>query len=224
MEAGLTPLPSARFDSENARKRRLEAFYGVAALDGFGAFGRAEIAAAGALRRLCRADPEGPAAARSRRRGACRRRLVMQIDAATRRNLELVRSLRGERHGSLLASDRPHPDRGRRAAAGRASGGARSTDPADDRGAARRGAVLRRPPRSCATRCASALRALPRYRARALSPAQPRPRRPARSRGASRRPRCGRGDRARVLAPSRARCRCRRRLAAAMRRLGEHAR
>src|ERR1700675_153479 len=44
----LTPLPNARFDSE-AGRRRLESFYGVKALDGFGAFGRAEIAAAGTL-------------------------------------------------------------------------------------------------------------------------------------------------------------------------------
>src|SRR6267142_1387859 len=44
----LTPLANPRFDSEAAR-RRLESFYGVKALDGFGNFGRAEIAAAGAL-------------------------------------------------------------------------------------------------------------------------------------------------------------------------------
>ena len=44
----LTPQPSARFDSENGRKR-LEALYGVRELGGFGAFTRAEVAAAGAL-------------------------------------------------------------------------------------------------------------------------------------------------------------------------------
>src|SRR5437667_2522466 len=44
----LTPLANPRFDSEAAR-RRLEGFYGVKALDGFGSFGRAEIAAGGAL-------------------------------------------------------------------------------------------------------------------------------------------------------------------------------
>src|SRR5690242_4541546 len=42
----LTPLPSSRFDSENGR-RRLEALYGVKALDAFGSFGRAELAAGG---------------------------------------------------------------------------------------------------------------------------------------------------------------------------------
>src|SRR6516164_2733529 len=44
----LTPLPNPRFESDVAR-RRLQEFYGVAALDGFGNFGRAELAAAGAL-------------------------------------------------------------------------------------------------------------------------------------------------------------------------------
>src|SRR3546814_15513876 len=47
-KAQLTPLPNARFDSENAR-RRLEALYGVASLAGFATFGRAEPPAAGAL-------------------------------------------------------------------------------------------------------------------------------------------------------------------------------
>ncbi len=47
-KAALSPLPGARFDSENARAR-LEAFYGVKALDAFGAFTRPELAAAGAL-------------------------------------------------------------------------------------------------------------------------------------------------------------------------------
>src|SRR3954447_1454301 len=47
-KAALTPLANPRFDSETAR-RRLEQFYGVKALDGFGQFSRAEIAAAGAL-------------------------------------------------------------------------------------------------------------------------------------------------------------------------------
>ncbi|HYI05394.1 MAG TPA: DNA mismatch repair protein MutS, partial [Reyranella sp.] len=46
--AVLTPLPSARFDSDNARKR-LQLAFKVAALDSFGAFSRAEVAACGAL-------------------------------------------------------------------------------------------------------------------------------------------------------------------------------
>ncbi|HRJ61105.1 MAG TPA: DNA mismatch repair protein MutS, partial [Azospirillaceae bacterium] len=44
----LTVLPNPRFDSENGRQRLL-ALYNVGALDAFGAFERAEVAAAGAL-------------------------------------------------------------------------------------------------------------------------------------------------------------------------------
>ncbi|HZT89360.1 MAG TPA: DNA mismatch repair protein MutS, partial [Stellaceae bacterium] len=97
----LTPLPNPRFDSE-AGRRRLEAFYGVRALDGFGAFGRAEVAAAGALVDYVALTQQGKAP-----HLAPPRRLapgsIMQIDAATRRNLELVTTLAGERKGSLLA-------------------------------------------------------------------------------------------------------------------------
>ena len=97
----LTPLPNPRFDSE-ASRRRLEAFYGVRALDGFGAFGRAEVAAAGALVDYVALTQQGKAP-----HLAPPRRLapgsIMQIDAATRRNLELVTTLAGERKGSLLA-------------------------------------------------------------------------------------------------------------------------
>jgi len=101
-KSALTPLPSARFESESAR-HRLENFYGVGALDGFGNFSRAEVTAAGALvdyvglTQLDRAPHLEPP-----------RRVipgsVMQIDAATRRNLELVATLAGERKGSLIAT------------------------------------------------------------------------------------------------------------------------
>jgi DNA mismatch repair protein MutS len=98
----LSPLPAVRFDSENGR-RRLEALYGVRALDGFGAFSRPELAAAGALVAYVELTQQGrlPRLALPRRlsEGA-----VMEIDAATRRNLELARSLAGERQGSLLAT------------------------------------------------------------------------------------------------------------------------
>src|SRR5215471_12019166 len=47
-KAALTPLPNPRFESA-AGRRRLENYYGVSALDGFGAFSRAELAAGGAL-------------------------------------------------------------------------------------------------------------------------------------------------------------------------------
>ena len=98
----LTPLPSARFDSEGG-KRRLEKFYSVAALDGFGAFNRSEWAAMGALLDYVELTQKGrlPRIAPPRRfvEGS-----VMEIDAATRRNLELVQSFSGDRQGSLATS------------------------------------------------------------------------------------------------------------------------
>jgi DNA mismatch repair protein MutS len=96
----LTVQPGGRFDSENGR-RRLAALFGVATLDGFGAFGRAEVAAAGALVDYVELTQKGrlPRLARPRRiaEGS-----VMEIDPATRRNLELLESLAGERGRSLL--------------------------------------------------------------------------------------------------------------------------
>jgi DNA mismatch repair protein MutS len=99
--AVLTPLPSARFDSDNARKR-LQAAFNVVALDSFGAFSRAETAACGALLDYVELTQAGklPALAPPRRERADG---TMEIDPATRRNLELVRGLDGRRDGSLLA-------------------------------------------------------------------------------------------------------------------------
>jgi DNA mismatch repair protein MutS len=99
--AVLTPLPSARFDSDNARKR-LQAAFNVAALDSFGSFSRAETAACGALLDYVALTQAGklPALAPPRRERADG---TMEIDPATRRNLELVRGLDGRRDGSLLA-------------------------------------------------------------------------------------------------------------------------
>lgn len=98
----LSPRPTARFDSENAR-RRLEALYGVGALDGFGNFSRPELAAGGALVDYIELTQKGklPRLSPPQRlaEGA-----VMEIDAATRRNLELAETLTGERKGSLLAT------------------------------------------------------------------------------------------------------------------------
>ncbi|NKB49234.1 MAG: DNA mismatch repair protein MutS [Alphaproteobacteria bacterium] len=101
----MTPLPLSRFDSANA-ERRLTDYYGVVTLEPFGAPGRAETAAGGALLdylsltqvdrmpRLARPlmlPPPGAAGG------------VMEIDPATRRNLELTQTLSGTRTGSLLA-------------------------------------------------------------------------------------------------------------------------
>src|SRR5437667_3740906 len=101
-KAALTPLANPRFDSEAAR-RRLESFYGVKALDGFGSFGRAEIAAAGALVDYVALTQRGGAAYLAPPQRVLPGS-VMQIDAATRRNLELTVTLSAERRGSLLAA------------------------------------------------------------------------------------------------------------------------
>src|ERR1700724_3212681 len=98
----LTPLPSPRFESD-AGRRRLQEFYGVEALDGFGNFGRAELAAAGALVDYVGLTQQGRAPHLEPPRRVVPGS-VMQIDAATRRNLELVTTLAGAGKGSLLAT------------------------------------------------------------------------------------------------------------------------
>lgn len=113
----LTDLPAARFDSRNA-ERRLKLAFGVDSLDGFGAFERAEVAAAGVLLdyleqtqkgQMARLDP--PARFQPGR--------VVQIDPATRRSLELFRAQNGDRKGGLLhAIDRTRTSAGARRLAG----------------------------------------------------------------------------------------------------------
>lgn len=98
--AKLTLQAPSRFDSENARKR-LEALFGVSTLESFGGFSRAEIAAAGALIDYVELTQKGKFPRLSPPRqlplGS-----VMEIDAATRRNLELTHTMTNERHGSLM--------------------------------------------------------------------------------------------------------------------------
>ena len=97
----LSPLPSSRFDSENGR-RRLENLFAVKTLDAFGDFSRGEMAAAGALVDYVELTQKGrlPRLAAPRRLAGG---AVMEIDTATRRNLELTETLSGERKGSLLS-------------------------------------------------------------------------------------------------------------------------
>lgn len=123
----LTPLPAARFDSANGEKRLKDLFH-VGTLAGFGAFSRAELAAAGALVDYVELTQKGKvprlAPPRVLSAGA-----VMGIDAATRRNLELTRTMTGERRGSLLdVIDRTMTGAGARLLAARLS--APLTDPA----------------------------------------------------------------------------------------------
>ncbi len=97
----LTPVGRASFDSTAAEKRICGLFH-VGALDAFGTFGRAEVSAMGALIDYLEITQKGklPLLQTPLKESEDR---VVQIDAATRRNLELTRSLSGGRAGSLLS-------------------------------------------------------------------------------------------------------------------------
>ena len=122
----LTVEPASRFSSSTAERRLLDIF-GVDTLAGFGDFSRAEIAAAGGLVGYVELTQKGklPRIAPPRQ---LRSDAIMEIDAATRRNLELSESLSGGRKGSLLSVvDRTLTGPGARMLAGRLA--APLTDP-----------------------------------------------------------------------------------------------
>jgi len=98
--AALTPVPRNFFDSLGA-ERDLKEKLGVADLTAFGDFSRPELAAAGALLKYIDLTQLGkqPLIRAPSRIGP---QDVLMIDASTRINLELVKSISGERRGSLL--------------------------------------------------------------------------------------------------------------------------
>lgn len=98
----LTLQPNSLFDSENARGR-LEKIFGVGTLEAFGGFSRAEVAAAGALLDYIERTQVGQLPHISKPQQISSD-AALEIDAATRKNLELTRTLSGERKGSLLAT------------------------------------------------------------------------------------------------------------------------
>jgi len=102
VEDRLTTLPTSRFDSENGRAR-LHELYGVKTLDAFGDFSRAEVAAAGALVDYVLLTQKG-SLPRLHPLAKVEVGTVMEIDAATRRNLELTQTMSGDRKGSLLSA------------------------------------------------------------------------------------------------------------------------
>ncbi len=97
-----SPLPAAVFDQSTAASRIAEAF-GVASVDAFGSFGDIELAAAAAALSYVERTQKGvmPALAPPVREEPAE---IMQIDAATRANLELTSTLSGDRRGSLLGT------------------------------------------------------------------------------------------------------------------------
>ena len=98
----VTPLTRDVFDGATA-ERRLASFFGVATTSSFGSFSRVELTAAAAAvtyverTQLGKRPPLSPPAREAA--GA-----TLAIDQATRSNLELIRTLTGERRGSLLAA------------------------------------------------------------------------------------------------------------------------
>ncbi len=81
--------------------RRIEQYFGVASLDGFGHFAKAELIAAATVLAYVERTQLGarpPLSPPVRAAGG----QALQIDAATRANLELTRTLAGQRQGSLL--------------------------------------------------------------------------------------------------------------------------
>lgn len=97
----LYPQVHSRFDPQNAQKRLHETF-GVKTLEGFGAFLPHEITAAGALLEYVSLTQKGgmPKLWPLRRLKATE---FMEIDSATRRNLELTMTQQGDYKGSLLS-------------------------------------------------------------------------------------------------------------------------
>ena len=98
----LTPLPAVRFSSENGEKR-LEKFFNVKTLDAFGQFNRSELGAAGALVDYIELTQKGQMPRLNPLKHYTSGKL-MEIDAATRRNLELFHSLSAEKGPTLFSS------------------------------------------------------------------------------------------------------------------------
>src|SRR5579862_9237705 len=98
----VTPLTRDVFDGATS-ERRLAAFFGVATTASFGAFSRIELTAAAAAvtyverTQIGKRPPLSPPVREAA--GA-----TLAIDQATRANLELVRTLSGDRRGSLLGT------------------------------------------------------------------------------------------------------------------------
>ncbi len=100
--AQVTPLARDGFDAASG-ERRLAGFFGVATLSGFGAFSRQQVAAAAAIVAYVERTQKGARPPLSPPRAEAPGG-TLQIDAATRANLELTRTLSGDRAGSLLAT------------------------------------------------------------------------------------------------------------------------
>lgn len=101
-ELAVTPLTRDVFDGASAEKR-LSDYFGVATMDGFGSLTRLEATAAAACVTYIERTQVGkrPPLSPPMREATG---TTMAIDGATRSNLELMKTLSGERRGSLLAA------------------------------------------------------------------------------------------------------------------------
>ena len=131
-QSALTELSRASFDSTSADKRLTELFR-VSSLDAFGNFTLPEVSAMGAIVDYLDITQKGKLPlvrppVRESLRGN------MQIDAATRRNLEISQSLSGAKDGSLLsAMDRTVTAAGGRLLERRLSSPSRNVDTIESR-------------------------------------------------------------------------------------------
>ncbi len=100
--ASLSPQVASMFDYIKTQNKLLS-YYGVKSLDGYGSFSRSEIAACGALIEYIELTQKG-VLPRLNPPKQFSGNNFMSIDASTRRNLEMVYTLSGQKQGSLLAT------------------------------------------------------------------------------------------------------------------------
>ncbi len=156
--SAVTPLARDVFDGATA-ERRLASYFAVATTDAFGALSRLEATAAAACityverTQIGKRPPLSPPQREAR--GS-----AMAIDAATRANLELMRTLAGDQRGSVLAAiDRTATAAGFRLLAQRLA--SPLTDPGRHCRTARRDRSRFAPIRCCATTYVTRLAAAP---------------------------------------------------------------
>lgn len=119
----VTPVAAALFDAATA-ETRVAAAFGVATTDAFGRFSRLELSAiSGVVAYVERTQKGARAPLEPPRREGDGDGGMMLVDAGTRANLEISRTLSGERRGSLLAAiDRTVTAGGQRLLAERLAG------------------------------------------------------------------------------------------------------
>lgn len=123
----LSVLPQARFNSENAKLRMCK-LYKVESLDSFGSFSRSEICAAGVLLDYVETTQKGKVPLICSPQKVSEGQ-IMEIDGATRRSLELIEAINGDKNSSLLgAIDRTVTGAGGRLLANRVANPLKDTD------------------------------------------------------------------------------------------------